>query len=147
MKNILISFFVFVVLFGVAKSYDYQYQYTKNQIALLDEHNKHRRDKGLELFRLDKNLCNYAQKHAEKMAEKTSMQHSSMKSLKDVNKDCSFVGENIAWGQKDAKEVVDTWMNSSGHRRNILNEKFKMIGFGIKEDKSGNIYWCVVFSD
>lgn len=52
-------------------------------------------------------------------------------------------GENIARGYKSAEAVVNGWMNSSGHRANILNESFKYIGVGY--EPSGN-YWTQMFT-
>ena len=40
-------------------------------------------------------------------------------------------GENIAWGQRSPEEVMNGWMNSSGHRANILNSSFKKNRCGI----------------
>lgn len=54
-------------------------------------------------------------------------------------------GENIAWGQKTPEEVMESWMNSSGHRANILNENFTAIGVGLHEDASGTLYWTQMF--
>lgn len=51
-------------------------------------------------------------------------------------------GENIAMGYKTPKAVVDGWMNSSGHRANILNSSYKQIGVGYVAD--GN-YWTQMF--
>ena len=51
-------------------------------------------------------------------------------------------GENIAKGQSTPKQVVDAWMNSSGHRANILNSSFNRIGVGYVAD--GN-YWTQMF--
>lgn len=51
-------------------------------------------------------------------------------------------GENIAMGQRTPKEVVTAWMNSSGHRANILNASFTEIGVGYVKD--GN-YWTQMF--
>ena len=51
-------------------------------------------------------------------------------------------GENIARGQRTPKAVVDAWMNSSGHRANILNASFTEIGVGYVAD--GN-YWTQMF--
>lgn len=56
----------------------------------------------------------------------------------------STYGENIAKGQQTAAAVMDSWMNSSGHRANILNCAFKEIGVG-KEDSSGGPVWTQVF--
>ena len=51
-------------------------------------------------------------------------------------------GENIAQGQRTPEEVVQAWMNSAGHRANILNSGFTHIGVGYVE--SGN-YWTQEF--
>ena len=52
-------------------------------------------------------------------------------------------GENIAKGYKSPAEVVVGWMNSSGHRANILNPSFTHIGVGFEKD--GN-YWTQMFT-
>ena len=51
-------------------------------------------------------------------------------------------GENIAYGQRTPAAVVSAWMNSSGHRANILNGSYTQIGVGYYE--SGN-YWTQMF--
>jgi len=51
-------------------------------------------------------------------------------------------GENIAKGQRSAQEVVTAWMNSEGHRANILNRSYTHIGVGYVQD--GN-YWTQMF--
>ncbi|HEY4552384.1 MAG TPA: CAP domain-containing protein, partial [Bacillaceae bacterium] len=51
-------------------------------------------------------------------------------------------GENIAYGQRTPEEVVKAWMNSSGHRANILNSSFTHIGVGYVAE--GN-YWTQQF--
>lgn len=53
-------------------------------------------------------------------------------------------GENIAWGQKTPEEVVNAWMNSSGHRANILGQNFTTIGVGYYLD-NGRAYWAQLF--
>jgi uncharacterized YkwD family protein len=54
-------------------------------------------------------------------------------------------GENIAKGQKSAVEVMDSWMNSPGHRENILNPNFNKLGVGVVEDNKGVLYWTQIF--
>ncbi|WP_233521336.1 sigma-70 family RNA polymerase sigma factor [Streptomyces triticagri] len=56
----------------------------------------------------------------------------------------STYGENIARGQQTAAQVIEGWMNSEGHRANILNCSFKEIGIGI-HDGSGGPWWTQVF--
>lgn len=55
-------------------------------------------------------------------------------------------GENIAWGQKTPQQVMNGWMNSEGHRANILNKNFKNIGVGYYQDEKGINYWVQLFT-
>lgn len=54
-------------------------------------------------------------------------------------------GENIAYGQRSADEVMAGWMNSPGHRANILREEYTEIGVGCLQDASGILYWTQLF--
>lgn len=54
-------------------------------------------------------------------------------------------GENIAWGQSTPEIVMNGWMNSSGHRANILNSKFTKIGVGYYIGANGRKYWTQLF--
>lgn len=54
-------------------------------------------------------------------------------------------GENIAYGQRTPEEVMDAWMNSSGHRANILNSNYTNIGIGYYE-ANGVKYWVQLFT-
>ncbi|MGE5474308.1 MAG: SafA/ExsA family spore coat assembly protein [Ignavibacteriales bacterium] len=54
-------------------------------------------------------------------------------------------GENIAMGQRTAAEVMNGWMNSPGHRSNILNSSFTQIGVGYAKDSYGRGYWTQQF--
>ena len=55
-------------------------------------------------------------------------------------------GENIASGQKSASEVVNAWMNSPGHRANILNSSYSRIG-SASVNIDGTLYWVQLFAD
>ena len=55
-------------------------------------------------------------------------------------------GENIASGQKTASEVVNAWMNSPGHRANILNSSYSRIG-SASVNIDGTLYWVQLFAD
>lgn len=55
-------------------------------------------------------------------------------------------GENIAYGQRTPQEVVSGWMNSPGHRANILNSGFGKIGIGVYQ-AGGVIYWTQLFTN
>ncbi len=56
-----------------------------------------------------------------------------------------YSGENIAWGQKTPEEVVNAWMNSAGHRANILNERFTELGVGYRQNEKGVNYFTQLF--
>lgn len=53
--------------------------------------------------------------------------------------------ENIASGQRNPEEVMRFWMNSPGHKANILNSSYNQIGVGVAKDSSGNLYWTQMF--
>lgn len=55
-------------------------------------------------------------------------------------------GENIAYGQRTPQDVVNAWMNSPGHRANILNSNFNKIGIGVYQS-NGVIYWSQLFTN
>lgn len=53
--------------------------------------------------------------------------------------------ENIAAGQRNAAEAVNSWMNSGGHRENILNAAYNQTGVGVARDRNGKLYWTQMF--
>lgn len=120
-----------------------------NMNKLIDLHNAARLNLGLlRFFRrglLIKNdmLMKYAQNHAKWMAEHNKLEHSSMKDMMKLG--FGMVGENIARGQDTEESVMNSWINSIRHRKNILNRKYNAIGCGVFLDSKGKIYWCVCF--
>ena len=54
-------------------------------------------------------------------------------------------GENIAAGQENAEDVMKSWMNSEGHRNNILGKSFTHIGVGCYEHNN-KLYWVQLFT-
>lgn len=54
-------------------------------------------------------------------------------------------GENIAYGYQSAEKVMNGWMNSSGHKDNILGSSFTHVGIGVDMDDNGLLYWVQVF--
>ncbi len=59
--------------------------------------------------------------------------------------DYAYAGENIAMGQRTPEIVMNDWMNSSGHRANILNENYDCIGVGYTM-VDGHPYWVQLFT-
>lgn len=90
-----------------------------------------------------------AQGHAEDMAANDYFDHTSLdgRSPTDRARDQGYqggVGENIAYGYRTAEEVMTGWMNSEGHRANILNCDYRYLGIGIA-DRNGTLYWVQNF--
>jgi len=111
--------------------------------VLLKLHNQERMMKGRPALELDEYLCQYAQTHADWMAQHSNLKHSNISNLMGKY---SAAGENIAWNQENETTVVADWMNSPGHRANILNRSFSKVGFGVKNGSNGP-YWCTVFAN
>ncbi|WP_405055830.1 CAP domain-containing protein [Kribbella sp. NBC_01505] len=99
--------------------------------------NKARQDNGCGPLRLDSSLVEAAGKHASDMVRRHYMAHTNPDDqdpgdrMRAAGYNGSSWGENIAAGQATAQQVVDGWMNSDkGHRENILNCKFNLLGVG-----------------
>ena len=63
--------------------------------------------------------------------------------IKSAGISYNTAGENIAKGQKSAEAVFNAWMNSQGHRANILNSRFTQMGIGVTSGSSK--YWSQMF--
>ncbi len=110
--------------------------------------NQIRRENGLSEFKTNWELCRVARYKSQDMHDKNYFSHTSptygspFQMMKNFGISYRTAGENIARGYKSPKAVVDGWMNSSGHRANILNPSFTQIGVGYVAD--GN-YWTQMF--
>jgi uncharacterized protein YkwD len=62
-----------------------------------------------------------------------------------VHSRITYGAENIARANVTPKEILRLWMNSPGHRRNILDKRYTKIGAAVYKSKSGRYYWCVRF--
>lgn len=65
--------------------------------------------------------------------------------LKEQGASYRAAGENIAYGQRSAEQVMEGWMNSSGHRANILSAQYTAIGVGVYRSASGTLHWVQLF--
>ncbi len=119
--------------------------YEKEVVRLV---NSERRAKGLSELTYDWQISRVARYKSEDMRENNYFSHTSptygspFQMLKSFNISYRTAGENIAKGQRTPAEVVKAWMNSSGHRANILNPSFTHIGVGYASDGK---YWTQMF--
>ena len=115
--------------------------------------NKERKANGLSSLSLDSQLAKLAQLKAEDLAKNAYFSHTSptygsaFDMMKTYGVSYKTAGENIAKGQKTAESVMDSWMNSSGHRANILKSDYTKIGVGYAKSADGTTYWVQMFKD
>lgn len=127
-------------------SYESQNGYINEVLSLV---NSYRKQNGLSALTLDYNLCNAADIRAKEI--KSSFSHtrpngtSCFTVLKELGISYNGAGENIAYGQSSPQEVMTAWMNSQGHRENILNASFTKLGVGVYSDGS-TLYWAQMFA-
>ncbi|MFL8674657.1 CAP domain-containing protein [Clostridioides sp. GD02404] len=121
------------------------------QKEVVDLVNIERSKAGLNPLTLDSSVSNVATKKSQDMIDNNYFSHNSptygspFDMLKKFGISYKTAGENIAMGQKTPKEVVNAWMNSEGHRKNILNPNFSKIGVGVAQKSGGSLYWTQIF--
>ena len=111
--------------------------------------NEERAKAGLPALTVDRGAASAAQvraKEIERSFSHTRPDGSSFNSaLTEAGVNFSGAGENIAYGQNSPEKVMEGWMNSSGHRANILNSSYTSIGVGHYQNTSGVNYWTQLF--
>lgn len=118
------------------------------EMRVVELTNEQRRKNGLQNLQPDTALSNVAQEKSNDMQAKNYFSHTSptygspFDMMRDFGVTYRSAGENIAMGQRSAEEVVNAWMNSEGHRKNILSPNFTHIGVG--HTGTGN-YWTQMF--
>jgi uncharacterized protein YkwD len=120
----------------------------EDEVATLT--NRERAKAGCGALRVDARLHAAARGHSEDMARHNTMSHtgSDGSSPWDRAERAGYtqpMAENVAAGYRTAADVVRGWMNSDGHRANILNCEAKAIGVGLAYSKDGTPYWTQLF--
>ena len=112
--------------------------------------NSARAKENLAPLKLNSALSNVAQAKSEDMQKNNYFDHTSptygspFDMMKKFGISYLSAGENIAKGQKTAEAVVNAWLNSEGHRANILNKNFTDMGLGYV-NTGGTTYWTQMF--
>lgn len=115
---------------------------------VLELTNQERAKAGVPALKLDVELSKVAREKSRDMQSKGYFDHNSptygspFDMMKQFGISYTTAGENIAMGQQSPEEVVQAWMNSEGHRKNIMNANFTHLGVGHVAD--GN-YWTQMF--
>jgi len=124
-----------------------QLSYAEQVVKLVNEE---RAKAGLHALQIDTEVASAALVRAKEI--QTSFSHTRPDGRKfssvltDANIRFTGAGENIAWGQTSPEKVMEAWMNSGGHRANILNAKFTKIGVGHLQNAAGTNYWVQLFT-
>ena len=123
-----------------------QGDFTSQVVALV---NAERAKQGLSALKVDAKVQQAALVRAQESAQSFSHTRPNGSSfstaLTEAGVSFRRSGENIAYGQSTPQQVMNAWMNSSGHRANILNENFTTIGVGYTVI-NGTAYWAQLFT-
>lgn len=109
------------------------------EVTLLS--NEYRMSEGMGRLEMDPTLSKIAEDYAADMLHRDFFDHVTPDGqhlgdrLARGHAIYRAAGENIARGQKDPESVMRAWMNSPGHRKNIMNPKYKKIGIGHAGDR------------
>ena len=122
---------------------------TAIQNAVLIHINEYRKHHGLSQLKMDNNIVREAKQHSLDMANhRMSFGHKDFtKRIARLHKQIKNSGagaENVAYNYKDARTVVQQWVLSPGHKRNIVGN-YNLTGIGIARDKQGKIYYTQMF--
>ena len=119
---------------------------------LLELTNAERQQVGLSPLTLSPTLSNAAQRPAEDLVRSGDFSHTGSDGSQPSDRaleagyPCRYVGENIAAGSSTASMTMQQWMNSAGHRDNILKPEYTEVGFGYVADENTpyRYYWVQV---
>ncbi|OQP58663.1 hypothetical protein A4R26_02520 [Niastella populi] len=112
--------------------------------------NDYRRKKGLPALSMNASINAEAQRHSENMAaRRTSFSHNGFQGRikrisSSLNGGIENAAENVAMGSTSAQDVVNGWLTSSMHKRNIEGH-YNLTGIGVAADKKGVLYFTQIF--
>lgn len=116
--------------------------------------NAARAQEGLPPLALSAQLCQAAQVRAQELVQHIAADHKRPDGrecftvLDEMGIAYRTAGENIAAGQRSVEEVMDSWMNSPGHRANLMHTAFGQIGIGLYYQPGGyGYYWAQIFTN
>lgn len=122
------------------------------QQPVVDSANAYRAQSGVGAVAVDQRLTNAAQSHANDMAARSVMTHTGAggtnpgQRINAAGYGCTTWAENVAAGQTSPSQVINAWINSSGHRANILNANMVDIGVAAAVGANGVTYWAMVLA-
>lgn len=128
---------------------DVQFSYTPFEREVLAEVNRVREEAGLNTLELVNTISVVALEHNEHMMEADEIcHHNYQQRVNEIKNqfDALGVGENIAYGEATAETVVQAWLDSDGHRDNVLHESYTHFGISITQADEDNHYYTNIFA-
>jgi uncharacterized protein YkwD len=126
-----------------------EFQPTPLEQAILDLANEERKKEGLPPLKPQEKLFQLSRAHSANMARQNKLEHIlDGKSPTDRARGAgygAFVYENCAWGPRTAPEVIRMWMNSPGHKANLLNKYVNEAGVGMAVNDRGGPFYTMMF--
>jgi uncharacterized YkwD family protein/spore coat assembly protein SafA len=114
--------------------------------------NVERSKRGLQTLKSNWEIARVARYKSQDMINKKYFSHTSptygspFRMMESFGIRFSAAGENIAYGQRTPAEVMNGWMNSPGHRANILSPSYTTMGCGVAKSSTGVFYWTQLFT-
>lgn len=138
---------------GVSQEiFDVKQNYNEYIVRVVELVNEERKKAGLNTLAYDEKTTYAATQRSYEMAAHQYFQHarpdksSCFTVFADYKISYGWAGENIALGQETPEKVMHDWMNSPGHKANILKPEFTKIGIGIAANEYGRLYWTQLFT-
>jgi len=143
-KPLMMILLIFISLTAFA------YEYHGPESELIELINSERDAKGIPPIALNWEVSRLARYKSEEMKTHQMFTHESLlygdpsELLIRFHVPFNKIGANIAMGHETPKEVFDSWLNSSGHKANIVNPSFTSAGVGLSCDDNGIYYWTLI---
>ncbi len=119
------------------------------EAQVLELVNQERAKAGLNALQMDERTAQAASVRAQEITRSFSHTRPDGSNfntaLQEAGVSYTAYGENIAYGQSSPQQVMNQWMNSAGHRANILNPNFTAMAVGHTKNASGTDYWVQLF--
>ncbi len=128
------------------------FKHTANEEKIFELTNAERKKEDVATLKLNAELSKIARAHSENMARQGKMAHdlddkTPFDRMRGAGFLYTYAGENVAKGTNvTLPAIMDGWMKSEGHRKNILKTEFSDIGVGIARAANGDVYFTQLFA-
>jgi hypothetical protein len=140
-----------VILVLATQTFAAEIELSRDEQAILELTNAERQKEGVKPLKAERRLFLAARAHSENMARQQSLSHSldgkqPWDRVAKTGYNFSQLAENVAFNQSTPKAAIKQWMDSPGHRENLLSKKYTETGIGIAKADNGDLYYTQVFA-